>query len=147
MVGQFGPVFARNVLGPAHRPAVDPDRRHAKRVRGLKNIRQIVENGGLLADDSMGGDEPVEPFTRGLRVQIFERVNIEDIFKTVEHAEFCRDAFGVLAAAIGKHQLSARQRVDRGAELRRWRDHVEIDVVDVIEKVVWPDAMLADEAG
>src|SRR5690348_12801909 len=106
-------------------------RRHAELMRCLQIVRQVVEHCGALRHRAAGPREALIGLLCRLGVDIFERMDVEDVVEAAENAKPRRNRLGMFARAVGEDEFPPRQCIDRGTKLGCRSDGAEIDVVDI----------------
>src|SRR5262245_27432472 len=141
---KLGPARHRLVLG-VRRHAVHQDRGHPNRMRGLEIVRQVVEHGGLARCDGMGADEALIGFAHRLRMEVPQRMNIEDVGEQAAYAEPLDHGFRMLARAVGEDEPAPRQPGERRGKFGRGVNRTQIDVVHIVEEIVGRHVMQAHQ--
>src|SRR5262245_31204015 len=86
MGGKLGPSGDRLMLGMVGQ-AVHQNGGHPERMRRLKIVRQVIEHRCLTWNDAARAHEALIGLARRLGVDVFQRMNVEDIGESAINAE------------------------------------------------------------
>src|SRR5215475_13408563 len=105
-------------------------------VRGLEVVRQVVKHCRLARDHIARAHEALIGLPCRLRINVFERVDVENLGEAAFDAEPRGHSLGMLARAVGEDEFAAGKSVECGRELGAGGDGVKVDVMHVIEEDV-----------